>query len=141
MYKQLVTSDQEKKWKKQNKQLAEDVNHSGFIDRQHVQMEQKERIQLPVYYSPMDVHALSLAQQVELEEYIRSYGEQNVLGAQICVNDKINLRLAHQLVTSRLDAEVVEYLTYGWPVNHDGRPATIMLRNHQSALEYSEAVM
>ena len=41
----------------------------------------------------------------------------------------------HYLCTSTSDREVVEFLTYGWPISHNERcPVTVTTRNHSSAV-------
>ena len=87
-----------------------------------------------------NVPTMGLQDHVNLVNYVRSYGKQNVLGARVRINFTWNLALAHQLATSSSDREVVEYLTFGWPLNHDGRCMSITLQNHVSALEFPQQV-
>ena len=42
---------------------------------------------------------------------------------------------------STSDWEVVQFLMYGWPLNHDGRPVTVNRINHKSAVVYPQQVM
>ena len=76
--------------------------------------------------------------QVQLVKYIRDTGQPNVYGARIPLQTNWNVALLKQLVTSTSDREVVEFLTFGWPLNHDGREVTITLRNHASAEQYPQ---
>ena len=81
---------------------------------------------------------LDLQQKVELVKYVRSYRKPNVYGARIALKTKWNINLMKQLATSTYDRETVEFLKYGWPLNHDGRPVTISLFNHPTANRYPE---
>ena len=75
-----------------------------------------------------------------LVNYVRSHKKINALGAQVMINSNWNLQLAYQLAESRHDKEVVKFLTYGWPLNHDGSKTTVTLRNHKSAEQFPAEV-
>ena len=82
----------------------------------------------------------SLQQQVQLVNWVRAFGKPNVYAARVVIPSNWNIDLLSQLATSVADREVVQFLTFGWPLNHDGRPTTCTFRNHPSALQFSEHV-
>ena len=82
----------------------------------------------------------TMQQKIEVVNYTRQWGVQNVLGAQVYIPSAWNLQLASQLATSASDREVVKYLTFGWPLDHDGRETTITLGNHALAEKYPQQV-
>ena len=88
----------------------------------------------------VDAKTLSLEHQVQLVNYVRSYRTVNAPGAQVSLGTGWNISLLNNLATSASDKEVVKYLTFGWPINHDGRQVTISTMNHSSALQYSQHV-
>ena len=47
-----------------------------------------------------------------------------------------NVELMSQLATSVADREVVQFMRYGWSLNHDGTPTTVTLRNHALVLRF-----
>ena len=71
-----------------------------------------------------------MQQQVQLVNYVCSWNKSNVLGARVPLQTHLNLNLLYQLASSRSDKEVVAYLMFGWPLNHDGSPVTLTLKNH-----------
>ena len=79
-------------------------------------------------------------QEVQAVNYARLYGKPNVYGARIPIKSSWNIQLCTNLASSVSDREVVQFLTYGWPLNHDGRPATINTTNHSSAIRYPQQV-
>ena len=89
-----------------------------------------------------DPHCMTMTiqEQVQLVNYVRSWGVPNVLGSQVPLKTNWNLRLAEQLATSRSDREVVKYLTYGWPLNHDGSTTSVSLYNHPTAMAHADKV-
>ena len=91
-------------------------------------------------YTSADHRNWNLQQQVQLVQYIRSYDKPNVLGARVRINFKINFSLAYHLAASASDREVLQYLMFEWPLNHDGRPVTVTLKNHKSAEKFPQHV-
>ena len=82
--------------------------------------------------------ATQVWQQVRMVQRIQELGMPNVYGLRIPIKTNWNVELLHQLVTSTSDREVVQFLTYGWPLNHDGRQVSITMENHTSANMYLE---
>ena len=77
---------------------------------------------------------------IRLVNYVRTHGKPNVYGARVPLQTPWNLELMSQLATSTSDQEVVEFMRYGWPLNHDGRPMAVTFFNHASALRYPGAM-
>ena len=44
------------------------------------------------------------------------------------------------LAQSTSDNEVVQFMMFGWPLNHDDSPVTLSCFNHASALRYPETM-
>ena len=88
----------------------------------------------------VEVAEMSMVQQVQLVDYIRGTGQANVLSAQIPIKTGWNIRLLSSLAESRSDREVMQYLLFGWPINHDGCEVTVNTSNHGSALRFVEHV-
>ena len=82
----------------------------------------------------------NISELVEVVNYVRETGKANVYGARIPLETPWNLRLIRQLATSTSDREVVEFMTYGWSLNHDGRPTSVTLKNHASVDRFLEAM-
>ena len=51
------------------------------------------------------------------------------------------LKLMYRLCESDHDQRIVEYLRFGWPINHDGRKTTISLFNHPTATHHGDHVL
>ena len=77
---------------------------------------------------------------VKLINYVRDWGKPNVYGARVPIRTPWNLKLMEQLAGSVADREVVQFMTYGWPLNHDGRQVSVTLHSHVSACWYLEAM-
>ena len=87
-----------------------------------------------------EVYNMSLQQQVQIVNYVRATGKANVIQAHIPMKTGWNIRLLNSLAESDSDREVVQYLLFGWPINHDGRPVTVNMINHASANCYQQHV-
>ena len=61
-------------------------------------------------------------------------------GARVVIPSKWNVTLLLQLATSISDREVVQFLMFGWPLNHDGRPMSCTFQNHKSATLFPEHI-
>ena len=94
--------------------------------------------QIPVF--PCNKRSLTIQQQVQLVHYIRSTGKHNVYGPRIPIPSNFNIELMTQLATSVADREVVQFLLFGWPLNHDDSPTTNTFYNHASANAYPQQV-
>ena len=76
-----------------------------------------------------------LEDQLAVCNYIRSTGKISAIGARIPIPSNWNIKLFQSLAVSDADREVVTYLTYRWPLSHDGRTATsITTGNHGTAI-------
>ena len=84
--------------------------------------------------------ANSIEQQVRMVNYIRRYGKPNIYGARVVLNTHWNLRLMWQLAETVSDRETVQFITYGWPLNHNGSMTTQTIGNHSSAVNFREQV-
>ena len=83
---------------------------------------------------------MTMQEQVRLVDHVRSWNKPNVIGAQVPLRTNWNIRLAAQLAESPSDREVVKYLMYGWPLNHDGSDTSVTLKNHQTAHKFASQV-
>ena len=83
---------------------------------------------------------LSMQQQVQLVNYVRSFGKPNIYAACIPLRTAWNVELMKQIATSVSDREVVQFIQFGWPLNHDGGPTTCSFFNHKSAVRHHEQV-
>ena len=81
-----------------------------------------------------------LQELVEIVQYVRSFGKPNVYAARIPMDTKLNIPLMNSLATTTSDKETVQFLTYGWPLNHDGRPVSQTYTNHRSAVDFPQEV-
>ena len=77
---------------------------------------------------------------VQVVDYVRGYGKTNIYGARVPLKTAWNLRLMKDLAMSTADREVVEFMRYGWPLNHDGRTTSVSICNHNSAERHPEQV-
>ena len=103
------------------------------------QMQQQS--ELIILTEPMKLciqRAASIWEQIQLVDYVRSTNTSNVYGARVPLASNWNLQLLQQLTTSTSDREVVQFLRYGWPLNHDGSEVSITIGNHASAEKYPE---
>ena len=90
---------------------------------------------------PLDVRqGQSMAQQVELVDYIWQDGQPNVFGRQVALKTAWNIPLMESLAMSVSDREVVMFMKFGWPLNHDGSPTSVTLGNHPSANRHREHI-
>ena len=64
----------------------------------------------------------------------------NVIGLRIPVASNWNLQLFSSLCTSSSDREVLQYLTFGWPLNREHGPVSKTWFNHQSANRHPECI-
>ena len=103
---------------------------------------EQARVSLPMW--PMDlrldVRNMPLQELVQLVNYVRLDDRPNIYGSQVPLKTSWNIPLCMQLASSTSDREVVNFLLYGWSLNHDGRPATINHTNHASALNHAQHV-
>ena len=66
------------------------------------------------------LHGMTITQQVQLVQYIRQYHKPNVYGARVPLKTNWNISLMQALASSTSDREVVQFATYGWPLNYQG---------------------
>ena len=78
--------------------------------------------------------------QVQLVNYIRQTGVPNIYGARIPLPSNWNLPLLYSLAQSTSYREVAQFLTFGWPLNHDGRPVSVTMSNHASAVKFPQQI-
>ena len=78
----------------------------------------------------------TIHEQVALVDAVRREGKLNVDGSRIFIKTNWNIPLMNNLANSVLDREVVQCLSYGWPLNHDGRALSCTMRNHPSAMNF-----
>ena len=79
---------------------------------------------------------------IELCKQVREKGYPNRWGARIPVSTKWNLGLFERLLQGYHDIEIIEWMTYGWPI---GRLPTledpeITFKNHKGATEHPQAL-
>ena len=79
-------------------------------------------------------------QYVDIVDYVRSFGKPNVYAAKVPIPSKFNFPLMYSLAESVSDREVIQFLMYGWPLNHDGRPVAQTLSNHATARNHPRSV-
>ena len=82
----------------------------------------------------------TLEEHVQLVNYVKSFNNINAIGAKVQLCTKWNLGLMQQLANSDSDREVITFLRYGWPLNHDGRATMITKFNHPTALRFPQQV-
>ena len=80
----------------------------------------------------------TLEEHVQLVNYVKSFNSINAIGAKVQLCTKWNLGLMQQLANSDSDREVITFLRYGWPLNHDGRATMITKFNHPTALRFPQ---
>ena len=79
---------------------------------------------------------LNMTTDLEIATHIRKTNKANALEVKIYVHSNWNLKLLQQLCESDLDREVVVYLTYGWPISHDGLTSvSVTLNDHRSVTD------
>ena len=67
---------------------------------------------------------------MQLARYIRDTQKPNVYAVLVKIQSNWNLKLLSNLCTSTSDREVVQFLTFGWPISHNDRsPVTITTKN------------
>lgn len=67
----------------------------------------------------------------------------NRFGCQIALDSKLNLALFERSLDNYRDREVVDFLRYGWPINHQGEVdccSDIPTINHKGATDYPEHI-
>ena len=109
--------------------------YSGFM---HI-MAPKHGQQIHPGPSPnmgIDITNRDLNAWVTLVNYVRSWGVPNMYGARVPLKTPWNLTLMEQLAESTSDREVVQFMRYGWSLNHDGRQVSVSWFNHASAIRY-----
>ena len=130
------------------------IQHTQFnqIDSGHVVLDDVARQSHPLqdnslWLKPSVHHTAgfllggsSIQEHVKLVDLIRQTGKPNVYGAQIPLQTNWNLELMRHLAESTSDREVVQFLQFGWPLNHDGRQLAVVLHNHPSAEAYYHQV-
>ena len=84
--------------------------------------------------------AFTVWNQVKLVDYVRQTGKANVYGARVVIPSKWNLSLLWSMAELTSDREVVQFLTFGWPLNHNGNPVMVSTFNHSSAVRHSAQV-
>ena len=77
---------------------------------------------------------------VEIANVVMGDNRINALGCRIPIKSNWNLPLMWSLSASASDREVVQYLTFGWPINRDDTPLTQTYRNHASARTFRTQV-
>ena len=78
---------------------------------------------------------------VSLHDSIYESGLPNFVGKQIPVPSTMNIGLWHELLMDYEDSEVVDFLTYGWPLGYTGQQLLESIpKNHQSSMHYSSHV-
>ena len=77
---------------------------------------------------------------LEIAKIVTQDGRINALGARIPLASGFNIKLFNSLVTSRHDREIVQYLTYGWPLNRECAPVAKTYMNHPSANRYPQQI-
>ena len=97
-------------------------------------------LQLSHHSGMFDVRNAPLAQQLEAIQYVRNTNRPNIYQARIPLKTSWNIPLCFQLAESTSDREVVNFLLYGWSLNHDGRDTTNTFRNHPTAINHPAQV-
>ena len=64
---------------------------------------------------------------------VRNSGVPNFMGERILVQSKFNLPLLDKLLKDYQDRRVLEFLMFGFPIDHDGSPVSVMKQNHTGA--------
>ena len=71
---------------------------------------------------------------VSLHDSIYESDLPNFVGKRIPVPSTMNIGLWHELLIDYEDSEVVDFLTYGWPLGYTGQHLLVSIpKNHQSA--------
>ena len=75
---------------------------------------------------------------ITLHAAVYSSGRPNFKESKLPVPSTMNIGLWHELITGYQDTEVVDFLTYGWPLGYvkETLPVTAV-KNHKSALQFS----
>lgn len=72
---------------------------------------------------------------------IRKSKKPNAHGLRIPIRSRWNFEYLEESLKNYKDNEVVEYLKYGWPIGHDGRPTnTTIPKNQKGAQQNPEAL-
>lgn len=77
---------------------------------------------------------------MDLVNYVRSWGVPNVYGARVILKSCWNFELLQQLVTADCDRQVLEFLKFGWPINYQGHDPPITLSNHGGAMGFQRHI-
>lgn len=82
------------------------------------------------------------SRHVQISKEVIAHGTYNRFGARIPVNEKWNLDLLQELLEGYHDAEVVEWLKFGWPINRSPElPDPVLdVRNHKGATDFQQEV-
>ena len=108
---------------------GEDAHSECFYDTWHY----TAPIALPWAHQAIQVMTNDMSQLVQLVDYVRKFQKPNVYGARIPLHTAWNVHLMQQLAESTSDREVVQFMIFGWSLNHNGAPVTISTFNHPSA--------
>ena len=76
----------------------------------------------------------------QIVKVVQQDGRLNALGSRIVIKSNWNLRLPEDLCKSMSDREVLTFLKYGWPINHDNSPLPRTYMNHDSANKHPNQV-
>ena len=79
---------------------------------------------------------------VELFKTVRESGEPNFRGSRIPVPSDLKIPVWRELAADFPDQRVIDFLEFGFPINHDGVSefSTTRIKNHRGALDFPEAV-
>ena len=115
------------------------LNTSHYSDRQEGEGELQLVRTVPVGIKHPRL-SLSISEQVQLVNYIKGYKKPNIYGARVPIESNWNIPLCYQLAQSPSDREVVQFLQFGWSLNHDGRETTVNMINHATARNHQDDV-
>ncbi|CAG2211665.1 unnamed protein product [Mytilus edulis] len=78
---------------------------------------------------------------VSIHNIVKKSGLYNFQGCKIPIYSKINILFLRSLLQNYSDAQVCDFLEYGWPVGHDGSPfRSSFSRNHSGATDFPDDI-
>ena len=78
---------------------------------------------------------------VSIHNIVKKSGLYNFQGCKIPIYSKINIFFLRSLLQNYSDAQVCDFLEYGWPVGHDGSPfRSSFSRNHSGATDFPDDI-
>lgn len=78
---------------------------------------------------------------VSIHNIVKKSGLYNFQGCKIPIYSKINICFLRSLLQNYSDAQVCDFLEYGWPVGHDGSPfRSSFSRNHSGATDFPDDI-